>query len=547
MRLLLLIFWITTAGVSSQAQVPNSALVHMDKSFYVNGETIWYNIFLPAHMREVKVTLKVIVLDGNKKLQGYYFLSSKGDTHIPAYYKLPYDASSGMYQIIIWGRVLNSAQESIFAAVPVPVYNDLEPFPENIDLQSVESITAYDNSNQWSSDVQMDIEVGADIQSGSNQEITVHLRDGNNVPIIGAQVSISVVDDRLSGASAYPLANVQRAYPIPERRWANSIFMRGTLLPADDTVNASNLTLGGYLPPARRIFYSRIDSESQFVLQFPHFYETSQIQFISFPERDFSLKLSDALRTPNPPPLVYTEGIRDYLELSRQRKTIYQLFTSVEHPLHSVDVATTFEYPEPDRVIDPDIYEDFPDVATFLTEVVTPLRFSYDEKQDRYKARMYNLTNREFYAGAPLFIIDDQLSRDGDFVARLTPSDIESIGIFHDFERLFNQFLFLARNGLVVIRTKTGKKQLSSEGGSTRLQGLQQPAVFDSQRLDLKVPHIKPQVYWSADQSTDASGEVMYSFTQTDDRSRFRVHVVAQLPNGERIQGEAFYTTANQP
>ena len=526
-----------------EAQVPTTCMVHMDKSFYVNGETMWYQVFLPDHMEGTKATVKAVILDGNNRLQGYYFLASEGKTVIPAYYKIPYDASTGMYRLLIWGRTLNSAQETIFAAVPFPVYNDLTTNPEEVTIQNASEIEASGVPQLWSNDIDLDIAVPESMNPETTASVTVRIRDQDGSPLPNTNLSFSVTDHQLTGEEALPVANVQRAYPLPRSRWENSVFLRGKITPASDTVDPTDLTIGGFLPPTQRIFYSRVDANSQFVLQFPGFYETSNIQFISYPERSFSVQLADALSTPPPPPLIYTEGVLQYLELSSQRKKIYQVFTTVEQPLKVPAVDVDFDYPNPDRLVDPGLYEPFPDLATFFKEVVTPLRFNLDRDTERYIAKMYNPAEREFYSGSPLFIIDDQLSRNSDFIARLNPADIESISLFYEFDQLFNQFMFLARNGVVIIKTKTGKTQLPREGGGAELQGLLRPVTFSRAHAGGALPDISPLVHWAAGVETDENGRATITFPLTDDRSRFRVHVVGQTADGRRVQAETFFTT----
>jgi len=504
---------------------------------------MWYQVYLPDHMEGTKVTVKAVLIDGNNRLQGYYFLASEGKTVLPAYYKIPYDASNGMYRLLIWGRTLNSAQETIFAAVPFPVYNDLTINPEQVTLQDVSGLEASGVPQLWSNEVQVTMEVPENLTPGNSAAVAVRLTDQAGNPLPNAHLSLSVTDHQLTGGEVLPIANVQRAYPLPRTRWENNIFLRGKVTPASDTVDPTGLTIGGFLPPSRRIYYSRVDENSQFVLQFPGFYETSMIQFVSYPERGFSVQLADALSTPPPPPLIYTEGVLDYLELSRQRKKIYQVFTTVEQPLNVPAVDKKFDFPEPDRLVDPNLYEAFPDVATFFNEVVTPLRFNLDKDTEEYIAKMYNPGKREFYSGSPLFIIDDQLSRDSDFIARLNPVDIESIGLFYEFDQLFNQFMFLAQNGVVIIKTKTGKTQLPREGGGVTLQGLLPPVEFSRAHASGDLPDISPLIHWASGIETDANGRATITFPLTDDRSRFRVHVVGQTADGRRVQGEAFFTT----
>lgn len=534
------LFFLLLSPVILFAQAPKSVMVHLNKAFYVNGETIWYQLYLPNSMRDTKATLKAVVLDGNDAVQDYYYLRTEGKTTVEGYYKLPYEAPAGMYRLLVWGRPLNRLQEAIFAAVPVPVYNDLEGVPEDATLFDPAALAQPKLPPELTDDGQLKISLTpATPRPGEKVSLQVQVLDDNGLPVRGAEVSAAVTDQKLCGNQVLPALSVQRGYPLPQTRWENGLFLRGKITP-QDTTSPENLMVGGFLPPAQRLYYSRVDEQGNFVLQFPAFYQSARLQFLSYPEADFTIALANALRTPTPPPLLYTAGIKKYLAWSRLRKTIYQLYTTVEEPLHPESPQDNFTPPEPDRRLLPEQYQDFPDLATFLTEVVTPLRFNLNTETERYQAKMLNTDQREFFPGAPLFIIDQQLTRDADYVARLLPADIASIDLYYVGEKLFNQFLFLARNGLVVIRTKKGLTQLPTAEGGSILHGVQAPAIFALPQGD-DVPNVRTALHWAGGLRTDARGEVATSYRQSDDRSVFQIEVVVQTPSGKRIRHTQTY------
>ena len=536
-----ILFLLLLSPVILFAQAPTSVMVHLNKSFYVNGETIWYQLYLPTTMRDTKATLKAVVLDGDGTVQGYYYLQTEGKTTVDGYYKLPYDAPAGMYRLLVWGRPLNRLQEAIFAAVPVPVYNDLVGVPDDATIFDPAALAQPQLPPGLTEDDQLKVSIAPAMpRPGEEISLQVQVLDSNGLPVRGAEVSVAVTDQQLCGSDVLPALSVQRGYPVPQARWENGLFLRGKITP-QDTTSPENLMVGGFLPPAQRIFYSRVDEAGNFVLQFPAFYEPARLQFVSYPERDFTISLANALRTPAPPPLLYTEGIREYIDWSRLRKTLYQLYTTVEEPLRPEVPEDDFTLPEADRRVIPDQYQDFPDVATFLTEVVTPLRFNLDPETERYQAKMLNTEQREFFPGTPLFIVDQQLTRDADYVARLLPADIASIDLYYVGEKLFNQFLFLARNGLVVIRTKKGLTQLPGAEGGSLLQGVQAPAIFTlPQGKD--VPNVRTALHWAGGLRTDDRGEVATTYRQSADRSTFQVEVVVQTPSGKRVRHTQTYT-----
>lgn len=516
-------------------------MVHLNKPFFVNGETIWYLLYLPKSMAGTRATLKVIIRDGEGQVQNDYFLATEGQTSISGYYKLPYNASAGMYQILIWGRALNSLREAIFAAVPIPVYNDLEPLPPKQPIVSVQNLDLPKPPTDLSSDLPLKVNVQP-ATPNAGQEVTVSVRvlDANGLPVPQAEVSISVTDAKLVGSSVLPASSLLRGYPLPKTRWENGFFLRGMVVPEQDTF-PDNLILAGYLPLSRRFYYSRVDDNGNAVLQFPSFYTLQHIPLLTFPERGFTWTSAAPLRTPALPSLPYTRGVLDYLNKSRQRKIIYQLYMAVEQSMTTADLISPFTWPEADRRIIPKDYAEFPDLKTLFAEVVTPLRL-VEEADHRFRATMRNTANRERFPEPPIFILDGQVTRDAAAVAQLQPAEIAFIDLYHDGDRVFQEFLYLADCGLVVIQSKSKRKDMEEAQVEARLPGLQQPATFAEPIIPEAAPDLRPVQYWSGRLLTDERGMAKGRYHQSDDRSRFLIDVVVQRPSGKRQHRQLYYS-----
>ncbi len=246
-------------------------------------------------------------------------------------------------------------------------------------------------------------------------------------------------------------------------------------------------------------------------------------------------------------PLSYDDAIRRYLEWSRQRKKIYQLFQEVEMPLSSDRPSPDTTTYRPDRHLRLADYTPMEDLPTFFREVATPLK--YRRQHGQYVALMFNPEMRRFYHGSPLFIVDGQLTWDAHYVAQLDIGAIATIDLFFFADALRSHFSAFGRYGVVVIRSRTGGLQLPNayRQNILSLDGLQVPVSFPALPGDPQtdLPRFRPQLYWNPNVPTDEQGRATVEFRQSDALSTFQVSVVAHGSDGRSGAGVYRYEVRN--
>lgn len=518
----------------------DECVVHLDKSFYVTGEVIWFKIYLPTSSKGNPFTLRVALLNKQGEVADYYFLKTAGKTFVNGYFKIPFSYESGVYQLAFVAQEQATKRPVILAKVPVPIYNDLEKL-NTIEITASNAETELANSFQ-SNNLQIEVSLDqAAYKSRSTVQPVITVKDASGKPV-KANLSVAVTDIALAGNDVLNQPTISKGFPLVSAVLDDDIYTQTKLSGSSAGTQNKNL-IGIYDPVEWQMFYASPNDEGVFFIEMPHFYGEKNIQFLGYPDADIQITTNEVLKASNSSSLIYTEGILKYMELSRQRKKIFQLHTTLETNLAPELDSEEPEPLSPDRSILLSNYENFEDLATFFREVSSPLTFTLDRKKNLYSARMYNPGIQTYYPNDPMFIIDGQVTRNADFVARLKCTNIERVDLYYNFDKLFSKFLVIGSSGAISITTKSGVTIPEPEAEDIiAIHGLLPPAKFPEFKPEQignnqHQPFFRPQLYWNPAIETDANGQATFSFVQSDDISTFRIEVAVQSEDG--VMGKA--------
>ena len=129
-------------------------------------------------------------------------------------------------------------------------------------------------------------------------------------------------------------------------------------------------------------------------------------------------------------------------------------------------------------------YEDFEFMSIFFKENLTPLRFEFQDIDSTYLAKMYNPKNQsaydKFFSGKPLIIVDDIVTRNGDFLARMRMKDVEKVELYYDLKKLNKQYKLFGSNGVTKITTydKIESLPVFEANNMITINGVQKAAAF---------------------------------------------------------------------
>lgn len=509
----------------------NDPIIHLDKSFYVSGEIIWYKVYLPKGMNEG--VLQMIIANEKGEALGSNFLRISEQGFAEGHFKIPYDWSSNYYYFNLEAAHQQSTQSSTLASFALPIYNDLDDLPANIEIQE-----PADNPNSFLED-ELDIQLSLDktqYQPGSPIQLTVKINQKDGSPA-ESHFSISVRDGKLTNRKDARFSNLVRGNRLEaSTTFASSINLQGKLRDLKGNPLQTNY-LAAYFPDRRTFHYSKSNDQGEFFISLPDIDGEEEMQFGVYLTDDFQVQLHQAEIIDPKGTLPYSPAILKYLEASRDRKKIYQLFSSLETSIPIENKRSVKKEWKPDRRIIFDRYEPFKNVQTFFHEIITTLKLREREGGDKIIAKVFNPATeiRTYYLGWPLFIINDRLTWNADYIGRLNPRQLDEAHIFHDYPKLMDYFGPIASSGLAVFKTKPDRLNLpdSLDRNVFTIQGFQPKVDFKEVfQPGEEIPTFRSVLYWNSALRTDRRGQRKVNFQASDDISTFEIEVVAQDEEG---------------
>lgn len=536
-----LLFLSLTIGVALEAQTISTEqrlTFHLDKTFYVNGEVIWYQVYLPESFKGRDVMLKLSLTDRKADPVAANYLKTAGKTTISGYFKLAYDITPDVYHLLVIGTDRDSKKSVKLGELSVPVYNDLDNA-----WKEQEVISSPPATELVTEGLQLDLHLSeAAVQKREEVVATVRVTDAAGQPL-AADLSISVSDDRL-----LPDGSMMKRMFIPTSvdpaALEDAIYIKGRLLDSDGKPRSEE-TIAAYAADERSSYFADTDQDGYFALQLPDFTGDKPLQFVDLHGVPFQVLLDDGVTVSDQSLLTYTTTVKNYLEWSRRRKMIYQLYQTVETSLQVQEEEVAARELEPDHRIQLEEYTSFPDLYTFLLEVSTPLKLRRANDGSLF-ARMFNPDPRVrvFYQEPPIFIVDGKVTRNVNFLQQLDIQKLQVIDEYFDFQRLNTYFGKLGSYGVVMVETSIPNLQLPEvdEAGIFTVSGLLPVAtVLRPGQVGVQQPVFKPQLLWQDSVTTDEQGRYTLRFPHTDDLGTFVIEIVAQGRNGKIGKAKTSY------
>jgi len=328
-KLVLFIFLgTTTLGFSNNLPDPivdgEYFVLHVNKSFFVTGETVWYSLYIPNALKGMAFSMEVQVTTWNGTIKDHYFLKTEGKKQLDGYFKIPFDWTTGYYTLTFSGIDDATKKRINLAKVDLPVYNDLEKLPADLKL---ETITGSGKNKIQGSKGSLDIQLDKrSYGKGETINANVIVKDANGKPV-KSNVSVSVIDHKLGGDHLLSGSSVTTFYDakIPTGKLSNDIYAFGKMTNKDGTPLVASI-VGAFSPLENKVHYLKTDTEGAYALKLPEFYGEKPLQILLYkslepfnllPEKNIAV--AQGMR---PAPMVYTEEILEYIKQSRSRKKV---------------------------------------------------------------------------------------------------------------------------------------------------------------------------------------------------------------------------------
>ena len=497
-------------------------VLHLNKSFYVTGEVVWMNTFLPISLQE-GAAIHTMVVNREGNIQDEFFIKTEDNKTARGYYKIPFHLESDIYNIRF--QVYDKATQKpiVLLDAQVPIYSDLANIsPEDIHADGKIQTNAVNLTNN------LTLETSFASEFARGDEIAGSVSSEEE-----ASASLSVSDQ---GGAVYSQQLGEVLGDVETR-----IIVNGQLSDVNNNPLQVNV-LGAFSREENKIFYTKSFEDGHFALALPDFKGYKTIQFMGYPKEvdQVIAKLDRRVDVPQLPEIVYNAEVIDYLEQSRLRKKIYQYFGALEYQLEEKPFQKEVQELPANFSYEFASYEPFENVGAFFRELITPLKFELQE-DSTYTAYMENPTKfqKQFslqrstrLSGRPFFIVDGKITRDANYVANLDYNIIDKVELFFKPQELRQMFNAMGSSGVVRVMTTLPEVTLPSldENNVYRVPGFL-PEITQVD-LDSNSPNLKTAIYWNDDLSLDTSRNTI-TFSQSDDRGTYVLTVVARTEEGK--------------
>jgi hypothetical protein len=487
--LLCLIFFSFVHSLNAQTSL------QFDRPFHVAGEVSWFTAYLATPAPQ-KVRMVVYGMDGS--VIDYFFLDTDEQNRVSGHFRFPYGATTSYYRFQL--QALSTDDQLVtLGTFRHAVYADKRVEPDSRTPGTTASMPAAG---------------GLSVQTENGQLTISGLK--------GQAYSLSIVNDNIIPASP---GSLQTAAEQTPGQWKDTLFYSGTVTDTTGRPIQTNL-LPFFDPATYRLFFTKSDAAGNFQLELASFEEAKSIQGHDLNSNDIKVKLTLPELEPITERPAITNAVVNYIDLSRRRKKIYQLFATVETPLEFTVTEQKRRVLDPNRDFDVQDYKSFPDMYTFFKEVAGELRIRV--RKGEYISRLYNAPNQRFFGDTPLFIVDGKLTRDANYINKMSPAEVEYLAFYYNNGELRRDFPALGGNGVVQIETVRTPTNFPSADAEDILpiRGLQPAASFSPREANGNVPAVSPLLLWHVGQGGEDS--VNLPLPSTDDYGSYRITVVAR-------------------
>lgn len=479
-----------------------STTLHLDRPYHAAGEVSWFTAYLPA---PAPPKVRVAVYAPGGEAIDYFFLDGKDGASVTGHYRWPYEVATGTYRLNFAGLSVSGELVDL-GTFEHPVYN----------LSDRTAAPATDRSTATTSTGALPGDLRADVR-------------GRQLSLSGlssGSYTVSIYQQEVTADSVYlPVSAPTETAPA----YLDTLFYTGQLI--DQAGAPQNVNLLPFFDGTTfRTYFSKAENNGTYLLTVAPFVGSKTMQARSITDEEFRLRPALPALPPVTTQPALTAEVLAYLDLANRRRKIYQLYQTVETKLDTEIPAESRKVLRPNRDFNVQDFKAFPDMFTFFKEVAGELR--YRKRKDGYFARLYNAPNQRFFSEAPLFVVNGLLTRNVDYIAGISPANVEYLGFYYDNKALRRDFPALGNHGVVqidLLRNDPGFPEADAVN-TVELKGLQ-PSIDFLDTRGGNLPKLSPLLMWRSGQVTD--GELTLQLPVTDDYGSYRIVISHRGENGQ--------------
>lgn len=500
--------------------------IQTDKAFYVSGEKM--GVVVSNSTTNSPEIIYFELLNQSGEILEKLTLKSNGIAAV-GMLEIPLNWESDWYVLRTYTVWLPTLVTKDMGYQVIPIYNEFDesPVTENIVLPEIKlPSTTTTFSIQGAK---------TNYQSGEKVEINIQ---GNNPD--KAQYAVSVIDENTLALNTYfeqlipaiPRIQVNPAPPGGET--LNQSLFLGKI------EDESNTALGAfYIAEESKFDFVSFNDENVFGTQLLDFYGEKHAQLVNIePLGSISyltpkmFTISEDLPLPkiNLQVLPYPKAMVDYLENSRKRRIIKDVFNIKETPNIAEPVAVK-PFAKADKSYFPKDYVRFTDTKDFIVEVANLIKLRTVNKQLEMRVL---LEKNKLAIHPPVVFLNGFMMTDHEELLTYSLDKIERIDIYRSKKKITPQFGILGRNGVVAIYTKdTSLRPIV--GNEIVLQGLFKSNISIRPTISDNLPTLSPQLYWNGQIEPTANGISNFSFGSTNDTGAYYI-LISQFSEKGRVE-----------
>ncbi len=534
---------------------PDKIFVHLDKSFYVAGESIHYKIYF---LNERDIDSKIVHVDlvdaqDSVKIEQIVLIS---DNTASGEFRLPVSFREGNYLFrcyTTWN--INFGNEYIFYKT-LPVYNEW-----------LTGISADKNMDYLTRDT-------ARLKDIKNQELNVntvnckpiHARDTLSVEIQtrstkAANLSVTVFDlnliqpldlnqhdEYLAKLKRQPMDEVELRFD-PEA----SILVQGSVKEprTGDPITSNVLSLYN----KRDFTFTRIKSkDGVFSFKLPLFHGKANLQLMNMNPYQEKVPLVqtrtilydvEQLAIIKGPP-ERTPEVNKYLYFSKLRRHFREIF--YQDTTDSLQlVSTPYLQFLPDKSYDMGKYRYIKNMGDFIHQAVTNAG-TYKEGDSR-KILLFNNETKKYFMTKPWLLVDNYFIFNDSLVYNIPFTQIKRIDLYITNRSIFKYFEpIMVQGGVIAIYTKNNflSNYVESSPNMLEINGLQNVQNEESSISYPAAPDLEPLIFWQADLKTDENGFARLNFQTNNITGHCMIQLIGMDENGNLLEGKYIYQVTGE-
>lgn len=508
--------------------------VHMDKSFYVSGEIIWYKVYQLNDSGEAKSrVLHVELINNENETIARQKLLISNRTSFGSI-TLPLDSKEGYYKFRAYTHYNLNFKPTFIFETNIPVYQ-LErenydiPYVQKTDkLQLPETSGVLNITSQKilkpRDSLTVSIQVSNENYSGDgNFSVSIVPIDlAYNLPVYSPEKCIDEIGDPGDQLPGDQLID-------PEQ----TLFIEGTLIDPNTKLNVTSGLISIYTDISSNLLRaSSIDGLIK--VPVPDYWGPGVFQILNLdpyqpPMLEFIPKKESIVNSP------YFNSIRPFrsqivleymnkLEKRRKFVELFDLYKTGDTKFSTVTPRLA------DAVYQTADYKQIYSFEEFINEAIRNVKVRTIKGVKT--VRLFSKEMGDLFMDHPWYIVDGYLTFDEEEVLNIQYEDILEVRLYtkpSTINKYFERFMW--RNGIMEIVTRDVKytRKLKNNPNVVEIEGFSNQRKFSNSLYlskSLEIPDLRGVMYWSPNVLVDETGLAKITVPLSDDTGKFAIVVV---------------------